>query len=131
MDATVLFGVSYRESSRLRALWAIAGIVLLGSTYVLDEARRNATSDAHIQRLEELIRSLEVVTTRFDPRDPRLDGVVLPLKDRPVMIDALDGNATHLLSGDRRHFGRYFGKQLSGVWIMGPNDYLAASFASG
>jgi uncharacterized protein len=125
LDATVLFGASYRESSSLRALWSVAGVVLLGSTYVIEEVRRNAADDKHRARLGELVGALEVVETRFDPNDSRLEDVILPLKDRPVLIDAIDGRATHLLSGNRNHFGRYYGKQLRGIWIMMPNEYLA------
>lgn len=122
LDANVLFGASYRESSSLSTLWSVAGAVLLGSTYVIEEARRNAVDEAQRSRLDLLVGTLQVVTTSFDPKDPRLEGVNLPLKDRPVLIDAIDGGATHLLSGDRSHFGRYYGKHLYGIWIMNPND---------
>jgi uncharacterized protein len=125
LDANVLFGASYRENPGLKPLWSISGVVLLASTYVVDKARRNAIDERQTVRLDQLVASLEIVTTHFDPLKSRLAAVILPVKDQPVLIDALDARATHLLSGDRNHFGRYDGRELKGIWIMKPNDYLA------
>jgi predicted nucleic acid-binding protein len=129
LDANILFGASYRESPGLLQLWRLSGVVLMCSTYVVDEARRNITDEIQKARFNRLLESFEIIATRFDTRDPRLYGVVLPPKDQPVLIDALDAMATHLVTGDRSHFGRYYGKQLAGIWIMTPNDYLAVRSA--
>jgi len=32
--------------------------------------------------------------------------------------------ATHLITGDVRHFGRYFGQRVLGVLVMPPAQYL-------
>ena len=37
---------------------------------------------------------------------------------------AIANRATHLITGDRRDFGAYFGKQLGGVLILPPRDYF-------
>jgi hypothetical protein len=46
--------------------------------------------------------------------------VELPLKDRPILGGAIAGHATHLLTGDERDFGRFWGKMVRGVKIVSP-----------
>ena len=38
--------------------------------------------------------------------------LVLPAKDRPIFLAAVEAHATHLLTGDRAHFGPYFGRNV-------------------
>lgn len=57
--------------------------------------------------------------------DARLpDGVELAAKDTPILLAALAAGASHLLTGDRRHFGHLFGKSVGGVKILMPATYL-------
>jgi len=44
----------------------------------------------------------------------------LPLKDRPILGGAIGGRATHLLTGDERDFGKYWGRTIQGVKIVSP-----------
>jgi len=46
--------------------------------------------------------------------------VELPLKDVPILGGAIAGHATHLLTGDERDFGKYWGKTIQGVKIVSP-----------
>lgn len=55
---------------------------------------------------------------------PIFSTVVLPDKDRPILLAAIDARATHLLTGDFRHFGPYYGQTLEGVLILPPGEYL-------
>ncbi len=32
--------------------------------------------------------------------------------------------ATHLITGDKRHFGQWFGKRVKGIIVQSPGDYL-------
>jgi uncharacterized protein len=48
----------------------------------------------------------------------------LPEKDIPIIFAAIEAHATHLLTGDVRHFGAYFGKKIEGVMIILPGEYL-------
>lgn len=50
--------------------------------------------------------------------------IELPAKDRPIFLSAVTARATHLLTGDRAHFGPYFGLTIAGVRIERPADYL-------
>jgi hypothetical protein len=42
----------------------------------------------------------------------------------PIMLAAIEARATHLLTGDMRHFGAYFGKKIHDILIIPPGDYL-------
>lgn len=44
--------------------------------------------------------------------------------DRPILLAAIAARATHLLTGDVKHFGRLFGRRVEGVVILTPGDYL-------
>jgi hypothetical protein len=46
--------------------------------------------------------------------------VELPLKDQPILGGAIAGNATHLLTGDERDFGKLLGETIQGVRIVSP-----------
>ena len=63
----------------------------------------------------------------FEAADHTLPrGISLPEKDSPILLAAIDAHATYLLTGDVRHFGRYFGRKFEGVSIMPPAQYLKA-----
>jgi hypothetical protein len=48
----------------------------------------------------------------------------LPEKDAPIFLAAVAARATHLLTGDLRHFGPYFGRTIGGILILPPATYL-------
>jgi hypothetical protein len=54
------------------------------------------------------------------------DGVSLPDKDAPILLAAFKVRATHLITGDVHHFGRYFGRKIEGLLIVSPADDLKA-----
>jgi hypothetical protein len=47
--------------------------------------------------------------------------IKLEAKDVPILGGAIAGHATHLLTGDERDFGPYFGKTIQGVKIVSPS----------
>ena len=126
MDANVLFSVAYRSDAGLRKLWRLPGVRMLASAYAVEEARRNLSQPRQREELDELLGSVEVVPTTVSMDHPLLSSVVeLPDKDRPILLVAIGVGATHLLTGDFRHFGPYYGKRLEGVLILSPGEYLA------
>ena len=50
-------------------------------------------------------------------------GIRLPEKDLPILLAAIDGEATHLLTGDWEHFGPYSRQEIAGVLILPPAEY--------
>ena len=125
LDANVLFSAAYRSDSGLRRLWDLDGIQLITSAYAIEEARRNLLDDAQRGRLDALLIPLEHVPEVLGRRLPA--GIELPEKDRPILFAALDGGASHLITGDVTHFGRYFGRVVEGLRILTPAVYLRGS----
>jgi predicted nucleic acid-binding protein len=125
LDANVLFSAAYATGSCFLNLWKRKGIRLLTSEYAVQEASRNLAGVERLKRLKWLVETMEIVSghTVHFPLDVPV-GVNLPEKDQPIMAAAINGRATHLLTGDRRHFGKCFGKRIRGVLIQTPAQYL-------
>ena len=121
LDANVLFSAAYREDSGLLALWGLADAKLLSSIYALEEARLNLSDVGQRERLAELRKHVDLVAagTGTLPK-----GVSLPDKDIPILLAAIGARATHLLTGDVRHFGAYFDRTIEGVLVSLPGPYL-------
>ena len=122
LDANVLFSAAYRPDSGLIALWRRAGASLLTSAYAVDEARRNLSEEDQRRRLEAFVRRCDIVPTTAAAILP--EGLVLPTGDRMVFLAAMAAQATHLLTGDRTHFGPYYRRTMAGVLILPPGAYL-------
>lgn len=122
LDANVLFSAAYRSDSGLLALWRRADATVLTSEYAVDEARRNLAEDDQRRRLDELVRRCEIVPTPAAAVLPK--GLTLPPDDGMIFLAALAARATHLLTGDRTHFGPYYGRTIAGVLVLPPSAYL-------
>ncbi|MFZ5596418.1 MAG: PIN domain-containing protein [Bacillota bacterium] len=123
LDANILFSAAY-GSRGLDNFWVEARkgkIRLLASAYVVEEATRNLSTQEQITRLKELSNEI-VVVSEASP------GIHCPVdiheKDRPVLMAAVQSRATHLITGDLRHFGPYRKKKVEGVIICTAGDYL-------
>jgi uncharacterized protein len=126
LDANVLFSAAYRPDAGLLQFWKLSGVLLCSSRYALEEARINSTEGAQ-RRLSRLARSIQF----FDAPPPQsLPAISLPEKDWPIFLAALDARATHLITGDIRHFGRYLGKVIQGILIVTPASYLKIRWRS-
>jgi hypothetical protein len=125
LDANVLFSAAYKPGSGLQALWTLADTELLSCPFAIQEAHRNL-SNARPARLPDLTALLSSVIVIPDPPPGRAlpSGVQLPEKDKPILLAAIDGQSTHLLTGDAKHFGPYFGQTVAGVTILRPAVYL-------
>jgi len=121
LDANVLFSAAYRPDAGLLQLWKLKNVALCSSRYALEEARINLVNEDQKVRLVKL----SEVVHLFDAPQGRLPrGIRLPEKDVPILLAAIEARATHLLTGDIRHFGPCFGKQVEGVSIVLPGEYL-------
>jgi predicted nucleic acid-binding protein len=121
LDANVLFSAAYHHNAGLLRLWKLSHVVLCTSRYALEEARINLEEEEQRTRLLGLSSKLQTfpAAERELPR-----GIVLPVKDVPIMLAALEAHATHLLTGDVRHFGPHFGDKIEGLLVMLPGEYL-------
>jgi len=123
LDANVLYSAAESPTSRFQVFWNMNDVELITSVYTLREARRNLDSDALRDRLADLAEGLTVVEN--PPADFSFTtSLELPEKDRPILLAAIHARATHLLTGDKKHFGRYYGQTIEGVLILPPAEYL-------
>ena len=123
LDANVLFSAAYQADAFLAGLWRVPDCRLLASGYAIGEARRNLATPEQLARLGELLATVEQVADA-DPALALPAGVALPAKDVPILLAAIAANATHLLTGDVRHFGSLYGTTVAGVLIERPASYL-------
>lgn len=121
LDANVLFSAVFRENAPLRWLWKQSGVELLTSAYAITEAERHLEGDQRV-RLSGLLKGVRIVP--HAPMHELPKRTVLRGKDVPILAAAMSARATHLITGDRRDFGPYFGKRLGGVLILPPRDYF-------
>ena len=121
LDANILFSAAYRQDSGLAQFWKLKDTSPCSSRYALEEARFNLEENEQRRRLEKLARHVHL----FDATPQELPaGFSLPEKDVPIFLAAMEARATHLITGDIRHFGPYFGTQIQGILILPPSDYL-------
>jgi predicted nucleic acid-binding protein len=121
LDANVLFSAAYRSDAGLLDLWRLREVILCSSRYALEEARINLSNEGQRARLVRLTEKVQLIDAA--QRDlPR--GVALPDKDVPILLASIEARATHLLTGDVRHFGSYFGKRIEGILVLPPGEYL-------
>lgn len=125
LDANVLFSAAYKPQSSLLQLWQLANAVLLTSRYAADEAR-DALTLVRPQVLPDLVALMQSVHLVPDPPASAVlpPGIQLPDKDKPILLAAIDAKATHLLTGDLKHFGPYLGQSVGGIRIERPGLYL-------
>ena len=118
LDANILFSAA-KPKSRTRAFIAVLSKhgEFITNAYAVEEARRNLglKQPALVSELDALTAKFEMVATLI--ADLHID---LAEKDVPILGGAIAGNATHLLTGDERDFGTYFGKTIQGVKIVSP-----------
>jgi predicted nucleic acid-binding protein len=122
LDANVLISAAWKEGSEIALIWQMSGVRLITSSYVMGEVQRNLHQVGQIERLRVLMRSVQIVSSETLPDLP--DAIALPEKDRPILAGAIQAQADHLVSGDKKHFGPLYGKIISGVRITAPSELL-------
>lgn len=122
LDANVLFSAAYKHNANFLKFWRLKDVCLVSSAYTVGEAHRNLKKPEQRDRLARLLQSVELIPHQENSALPK--GVHLPEKDVPILVGAIAARATHLLTGDDRHFGAYYGKTIEGVLILSPAAYF-------
>lgn len=122
LDANVLFSAVYRSDAGLLRLWRLRNIELLSSAYAVQEAMRNLPEREQRDRLSDLLAAVTLVPESLITDLPA--EIALPGTDRPILQAAIASGASHLLAGDKAHFGRYYGSTVQDVEILPPAEYL-------
>ena len=120
LDANVLFTAAHNPSGKAALVLELGTLGywrMVTSTLAVEEARRNLASKfpSAVSRLEILLRDMTVLPSVSGQKCP----IDLPAKDRPIFLTALRYGATHLLTGDMRHFGPFMddASQTAGIRI--------------
>ena len=128
LDANVLFAAAISPEGRVRAVFRLAeaGLAeLVTSPHAVLEARRNvqAKFPNSVTSLDSLLKAVREV------KEANLELLTwsschLPAKDAPILAAAISSASDILVTGDKRHFGRYYEKELRGVLVLSPAETL-------
>jgi len=124
LDANILFSAA-KSDGPIRSLVARlldAGHECWVDGYVIDEARRNITAKAasRLPSLDALLSLLHVAMSSSVATGAAIEG--LPDKDQPVVAAAAALSCEMLVTGDRTHFGRFYGRLVRNVRIHSPRS---------
>lgn len=134
LDTSVLLAAagSAKGASRFLVIEAAGlGWQLLSSDYCAEETRRNLPKigrAAATAWLKEIAPRVQLVRTRVSLDKPL---VFTKTKDRPVVITALAARAERLLTLDEADFHRKLGRQVYGMRLATPGEFLLEQRAQG
>jgi hypothetical protein len=99
---------------------------LLASACAIEEARRNVT--ARYSHCEARLNTLRTRLTLVVQPGPTPIAFRLPEKDQPMFLAARAAKATHLLTGDLKHFGPVMNKPHlpDGIVIQTVAEFLSS-----
>lgn len=124
LDANILFSAAKSDGPVLALVVRLleAGHECWVDGYVIDEARRNihAKAPSRVQALDALLSKCQVATGAPTTLGAGIEG--LPEKDRPVVAAAAALACEILVTGDRTHFGKLYGRLVHGVRIHSPRS---------
>jgi len=121
LDANVLVSAAWKHESRVLRLWQIPGVELVTSNLVVVECQRNLSFPGQHRRLADLLRSVRVL--KFQSPLSLQNAPPLAAKDQHVFAAAVLSRADFLVTGDRAHFGRWFGSSILGVRVELPASF--------
>ncbi|AKV71181.1 MULTISPECIES: PIN domain-containing protein [Microcystis] len=131
LDANVIFAAAISPDGRCSALFQLASArycALLSSPHALEETRRNLTAKypEALTRLEgDLIPKLTIVGEAPLSRVNWARSMGLPWKDAPILATAVENRADLLVTGDKTHFGSFYGQVLEGVTVVDLREAIA------
>lgn len=129
LDANVLFTAAHNPTGKAAFVittattghWEVVTAVLAA-----EEARRNLERKYPQYRasLDTLLEGIAQIPSGDGEHCP----LPLPSKDRPILEAAIASRATHLLTGDLKHFGPYMNNSVvsAGVLIQTVAQFLAS-----
>lgn len=116
LDANILFSASDEKSATRKVFNRLRRQgTTVTSPHAWEEARRNLERKCPhlLPGLEKMRRG--VVMTHAFRLPPDVD---VEEKDKPILAGAIGEGCTHLWTGDRLHFGSFYGKRVHGVLVV-------------
>ena len=125
LDANILFSAALPQSRMRAFLETIFECAeCFTNDYAVAEARRNLELKfpAQLRQLDFILKKCELVPALVVELE-----VELKSKAVPILAGAIAGKAAHLLTGDEKDFGKFYGKIIQGVNVVSP-QILADEF---
>ena len=124
LDANILFSASRQPGAIAHLLQHCLdrNHTLVADGYVLAEAKKNleAKFPEGLDKLHELQSKVEFAgRSRRQVNDPEISSL-LPEKDVPVLLSAMEAVCDVLVTGDKKHFGPLYDRVIHGVHILSP-----------
>lgn len=129
LDANVLFTAAHNPRGKAAFVIELASRghwEVVTSELAIEEAQRNLEAKflPSVEWLLVLLLHFQQVQTPHGVACP----IAIASKDVPIVLAALGSECTHLLTGDRRHFGRWMNEPdaCRGLRIQTVADFLAS-----
>jgi hypothetical protein len=116
VDANILFSAADCTSvTRVLFNSAAENAELVTNPHAWEEAYRNLSfkRTEHLTGMNDLKKQL-VLSSALG----RIDRNVLPHHDVPILAGAVGAGCTHIWTSDKKHFGRWYGRQVQGVIVV-------------
>jgi predicted nucleic acid-binding protein len=124
LDANILFSASKSTGSMSRFLDECLKKkhVLVADNYVWSEAEKNLSAKfpEGLDQLTTLKKRCTIVNIPKNSASYNDVNPLLPEKDLPVLISAIEVGCDVLVTGDKKHFGPLYGHVIHGVRILSP-----------
>lgn len=131
LDANILFSAAKSDGAVRELLTSLvkASHECWADGYVAEEARCNLAAKAPdgLRVLGELLGLVHVAAAQPHPSTLQAT-LMIPEKDRPVLAAAIRLKCDVLVTGDRSHFGTFYGKTLDGVTVHSPRSLAETLF---
>jgi predicted nucleic acid-binding protein len=118
LDANILFSAADPRSATRRLLEALLKYAeAVTSPHAVEEAYRNleVKRTQYVEDFKDLVKRLNITHAFADLRDFHIN---LSKEDIAVLGGAVGSRCTHFWTGDKRHFGKLYGKTVQGVVII-------------
>jgi predicted nucleic acid-binding protein len=123
LDANVLVSAAWKDASKVLRLWQIPNVELVTSNFAVEECQRNLPLLEQHERLARLLLATRVLSFH---RPPILQNAPpLAPKGQHVLAAAVLARASFLVTGDRTHFGAWYGSRILGVRVEPPASFPA------
>lgn len=116
LDANILFSAANKESATRELLEILlVKAEAVTNLHAWEEAVRNIElKQPHNSKEITKLKNRIIFTSAFYPHFNE----ELPAEDIPILAGAIGSKCTHLWTGDKKHFGKYFGKTIHGIKIL-------------
>ena len=128
LDANILFSAAKSDGGIRKLVFTLIGkghdCVI--DAFVLEEARRNlGIKYLHgLPALHDITKSLHFSQSMHSIKKDAA-GLPIPETDKYVLSSAIHTRCNFLVTGDRRHFGAFYGKTVCGMVIHSPQSIAA------